>query len=523
MPTRGRRRPTIVPVESGPVPGGPVGHADGRVGPSSIGWDTYDSPGCWDELLDAGRGRAACDRVVGYLGSLGDGLLDRQRAAELAIKAMGITFTVYSDAENQDREWLFDVIPRVISIQEWAVISDGLVQRLSALNMFIDDLYGPARVVRDGVLPADVLASSANFRPQCVGVRPPGGVWAHVCGSDLVRDADGTVYVLEDNLRVPSGVSYMLQNRLVTKRVFADLFRDLDIHPVDSYPNRLHELLAGLSPRGAGWPTIAVLTPGVYNSAYFEHVFLARQMGAYLIEGGDLVVDSDDCVYVGSVAGPVRVDVIYRRIDDLWLDPEAFRADSLVGVPGLIRAWRAGNVAIANAPGVGVADDKVVYAFVPDLIRYYLDEEPKIANVPTYLCHDDLERSHVLANLDELVVKPANESGGYGIFVGSAATRVEKEEVRARIEADPRNYVAQPILALSTAPTLCAGRVVPRHVDLRPFILSGDRPYVTQGGLTRVALDAGSLVVNSSQGGGSKDTWILDPTVPGAQLDDQGS
>ncbi len=470
-------------------------------------WDEYRSLGCWDEMLVGDRAREASSGVVHYLTSLGDELLDRQRAAELAIKAMRITFTVYSDADDRDRAWPFDVIPRVISTQEWSGISAGLVQRLTALNMFIDDLYGQAKVVADGVLPADVLAASANFRPQCVGVRPVGRVWAHVCGSDLVRDSDGTVYVLEDNLRVPSGVSYMLENRLVTKRVFADLFRDLDIHPVDSYPNRLHELLAALSPRKAEWPTIAVLTPGVYNSAYFEHVFLARQMGAYLVEGSDLVVDADDCVYASTVGGSVRVDVIYRRIDDLWLDPEVFRPDSVLGVPGLMRAWRAGQVAIANAPGAGVADDKAVYAFVPDLIRYYLGEDPKLANVPTYLCCDDAQRSHVLANLDELVVKPANESGGHGIFIGSTANRAEKETVRRRIEADPRNYVAQPILALSTAPTLCAGRVVPRHVDLRPFILSGERSYVTQGGLTRVALKEASLVVNSSQGGGSKDTW----------------
>jgi uncharacterized circularly permuted ATP-grasp superfamily protein len=478
-------------------------------------WSEYRSPGFFDEMLVGGGARSACEGVLGYLSSLGDDLLERQRAAELTIKAMGITFAVYADADNRERSWPFDVIPRVISTQEWSAISAGLVQRLTALNMFIDDLYGAARVVADGVLPLDVLASSANFRPQCVGVHPPGGVWAHVCGSDLVRDRDGTVYVLEDNLRVPSGVSYMLENRLITKRVFADLFRDLDIHPVDSYPNKLQEMLAALSPRGAEWPTIALLSPGVFNSAYFEHVFLARQMGAHLVEGGDLMVDSDDCVYLRTVSGPVRVDVIYRRIDDLWLDPEAFRPDSLVGVPGLMRAWRAGNVAIANAPGAGVADDKVIYAYVPELIRYYLSEEPKIANVPTYLCHDDVSRRHVLANLDELVVKPANESGGMGVFVGSFASRAQKEAMRLRIEADPRNHIAQPILALSTAPTLCDGVVVPRHVDLRPFILSGERPYVTQGGLTRVALTEGSLVVNSSQGGGSKDTWVLDPTVLG--------
>jgi uncharacterized circularly permuted ATP-grasp superfamily protein len=464
-------------------------------------------------MLVGGRARDACEGVVEYLASLGSGIAERQQAAELAIKAMGITFTVYTEAGNIDRAWPFDVIPRVISTQEWQRISNGLTQRLTALNLFIDDLYGAAKVVKDGVFPAEVLAKSVNFREQCRGVRPPHGVWAHVCGSDLVRDADGTVYVLEDNLRVPSGVSYMLENRQVTKRVFADLFRDLDIHPIDAYPNRLAALLAGLSPRKGEPPVVAVLTPGVFNSAYFEHAYLAQQMGAELVEGSDLVVDSDECVYLRTVGGLVRVDVIYRRVDDLFLDPEVFRADSALGVPGLMRAWRAGNVALANAPGAGVADDKVVYAFVPDLIRYYLGEDALLPNVPTYLCHEDAQRSHVLANLDELVVKPANESGGYGVFVGSMASAADKDDVRRRVEADPRNYIAQPIVALSTAPTLCDGRIEPRHLDLRPFILSGERPYVTQGGLTRVALREGSLVVNSSQGGGSKDTWVIDPTV----------
>jgi uncharacterized circularly permuted ATP-grasp superfamily protein len=472
-------------------------------------------------MLVGGLARDACGGVVDYLTSLGDKILERQQAAEVAIKAMGITFTVYTEAGNIDRAWPFDVIPRVISTQEWQKISDGLTQRLTALNLFIDDLYGVAKVVKDGVFPAEVLAKSVNYREQCVGVRPANGVWAHVCGSDLVRDADGTVYVLEDNLRVPSGVSYMLENRQVTKRVFADLFRDLDIHPVDAYPNRLAALLAALSPRPGVTPVVAVLTPGVFNSAYFEHAYLAQQMGAELVEGSDLVVEDDECVYLRTVGGLVQVDVIYRRVDDLFLDPEVFRADSALGVPGLMRAWRAGNVALANAPGAGVADDKVVYAFVPELIRYYLGEDPLLPNVPTFLCHDDRQRSHVLANLDELVVKPANESGGYGVFVGSMASKAEKAEVRCRVEADPRNYIAQPIVMLSTAPTLCDGRISPRHLDLRPFILSGDRPYVTQGGLTRVALQEGSLVVNSSQGGGSKDTWVIDPTVVSSRRQSQ--
>jgi uncharacterized circularly permuted ATP-grasp superfamily protein len=332
----------------------------------TVPWTDYASPGCYDEMLDGdGRPRPGCDGVVDRLTRLGEELLDRQKAADLAVRAMGITFTVYDESGNIDRPWPFDVIPRVISTDEWDRTTEGLVQRLRALNLFIGDLYAEQRIVADGVFPASLLDDSVNFRPQCVGITPPGGVWAHICGSDLVRDVDGTLYVLEDNLRVPSGVSYMLENRQVTKRVLADLFRDLDIHPVDSYPNRLHDLLAALSPRPGHTPVICVLTPGVFNSAYFEHAYLAQQMGAHLVEGSDLVVDDRDVVHMRTVDGLVRVDVIYRRIDDAFLDPEAFRADSVVGTPGLMRAWRAGTVAIANAPGAGVADDKVVYATSP--------------------------------------------------------------------------------------------------------------------------------------------------------------
>jgi uncharacterized circularly permuted ATP-grasp superfamily protein len=484
-------------------------------------WDAYESGLAWDELFVDGAPRQACAGVAGYLSSLTvPQLCERQRAADLAIRSMGITFTVYTEGQNLDRSWPFDVIPRVISTQEWADISAGLTQRLTALNLFIDDLYGPAKVLKDGIVPPEVVAASPGFRPQCSGVHPARGVWAHICGSDLVRDADGTMYVLEDNLRVPSGVSYMLENRQVTKRVFPDLFRDLDIHPVDSYPSRLFDLLASVSPRRGEIPMVVVLTPGVFNSAYFEHAFLAQQMGVPLVEGSDLVVDVDDCVYLRTIGGLCRVDVVYRRVDDTFLDPEVFRPDSLVGVPGLMRAWRAGNVAIANAPGAGVADDKVVYAFVPKLIRYYLDEPPLLASVPTWLCHDSAQRSHVLANLDKLVVKPANESGGYGVFIGTRSTAAQRDEIRRRVLADPRGWIAQPVLTLSTAPTLCGDEIRPRHLDLRPFILSGPRPYVTQGGLTRVALREGSLIVNSSQGGGSKDTWVLDPTVVGPHLED---
>ncbi|MCB0971883.1 MAG: circularly permuted type 2 ATP-grasp protein, partial [Acidimicrobiales bacterium] len=353
---------------------------------------------------------------------------------------------------------------------------------------------------------------------ECRGIAPPQGTWAHICGSDLVRGADGLFRVLEDNLRVPSGVAYVLENRQVSKRVLADAFRDLDIQPVDGYPSRLAQMLASLTPRPGEVPVIAVLTPGIYNSAYFEHAFLAQQMGALLVQGADLVVDDDDICHARTVDGLVRVDVIYRRVDDAFLDPEVFRPDSLVGTPGLMRAWRSGNLALANAPGAGVADDKVVYAFVPDLIRYYLGEEPKLPAVPTHVCLHDDDRRYVLDHLQELVVKPANESGGKGIFIGNQASAAEVEEVRAAIEAQPRNWIAQPIIELSTAPTLCDGRPAPRHLDLRPFVLSGADPYVTTGGLTRVALREGSLVVNSSQGGGSKDTWIIDthPDEPAA-------
>ena len=478
-----------------------------------VRWDEYQSPGCWDEMIVGGQARDSCVGVAGYLASLSlDELVERQRSAELAIEARGITFTVYSEAGNIDRAWPFDVIPRVIEATEWDRITLGLTQRLTALNLFIQDLYGPQKVIRDGVFPQELLANSQNFRTQCIDAQPAFGVWAHVCGSDLVRGSEGTMYVLEDNLRVPSGVAYMLENRAVTKRVFADLFSDLHIRPVDGYAARLFDLLASLSPRAGDVPTIALLTPGVFNSAYFEHAYLAQQMGIHLVEGADLMVD-DDIVYVHTIAGPSRVDVIYRRIDDLFLDPEVFRPDSTLGVSSLMRAWRAGNVAIANAPGAGVADDKVVYSFVPKLIEYYLGEEPKIENVPTFLCLDPVQRQHVLANLADFVVKPANESGGYGVFVGSKAAAADFDTVRRQVEADPRNWIAQPIVELSTAPTLIDGTLAPRHLDLRPFILSGRDSYVTQGGLTRVALREGSLVVNSSQGGGSKDTWIVDRTV----------
>jgi len=468
----------------------------------------------YDEMLAAvNRSRPFAKKIVKQLRGMDEDELElRQDAADLAIKEMGVTFTVYNEEEGGmiDRSWPFDIIPRIIPKSEWDVIEAGLKQRVKALNLFINDLYNDQEIIKDGVFPEEVLKDSKNFRKQCVGVTPPNGIWAHICGSDLVRDSDGTMYVLEDNLRVPSGVSYMLENRLITKRVFPELFESYAPLSVDDYPIQLYEMLAGLQSRRVTRPAIAVLTPGIYNSAYFEHAYLALQMGAELVQGSDLFVDKDDFVYMKTVAGPQRVDVIYRRIDDEFMDPEVFNKDSMLGVPGLMRAWKAGHVGLANAPGAGVADDKVVYAFVPEIIEYYLNEKPGIPNVPTYRCMYKDEKEYVLDNLTKLVVKPANESGGYGMLVGPNSTRTERETFEKLIRKNPRNYIGQPTLGISTVPTVIGKNIEPRHVDLRPFILSGKKTTVTTGGLTRVALRKGSLVVNSSQGGGSKDTWIVD-------------
>jgi uncharacterized circularly permuted ATP-grasp superfamily protein len=474
-------------------------------------WDSYTITNAYDEMrCPANQARAAGYHLSRYLDNFDGNALDaRKTAAERAIMEMGITFTVYSDEGNIDRAWPFDIIPRIIEYKEWQRVEKGLKQRLTALNRFIDDVYNEQCFIKEGLIPEAIIASSKNFLKECVGIRPRYGIWANICGSDLVRDKDGTFYVLEDNLRVPSGVSYMIENRVITKRVFPELFQDLDVLPVDEYPAHLFEMLVSIAPERTGTPRIAVLTPGVFNSAYFEHAYLAQQIGAELVEGDDLVVQEDDCVYMRTIDGLEKVDVIYRRIDDQFLDPEVFRKDSLLGAPGLLRAWKAGNVALANAPGSGVADDKVVYAYVPQMIRYYLNEEPLLPNVPTYLCSNTDQLDYVLAHLPELVVKPANESGGYGMLVGPHASEEEIRKFRKIIRAQPRNYIAQPTLALSTCPTLCNHQLEPRHIDLRPFILQGAKSFVTAGGLTRVALNKGSLVVNSSQGGGSKDTWII--------------
>lgn len=465
----------------------------------------------YDELVESdGRPRSVAGALWRHLDRLGPvGLAERQRAADDEITAAGVTF-------GADNPWAFDVVPRIVAADDWARIEAGLLQRLRALNRFLDDVYHAQHVVRDGIVPADLVAGSPNFRPQCVGVHPPGGVWAHICGTDLVRAEDGTIYVLEDNLRVPSGASYLLENRLVTKHAFPELFRSYSVEPVDTYVTRLASLLASLAPDVTD-PRIVVLTPGVHNSAYFEHAFLAQQLGVDLVEGNDLVV-LDDVLYVHTIDGLERVDVVYRRVDDSFLDPDAFRRDSLVGVRGLVRAWKAGNVALVNAPGTAVADDKALYPFVPQLVGYYLGEEPILPSVPTWRCADEEDRRYVLGHLDALVVKPSNESGGYGIVIGPRAGADALQHVARRIEAHPPGWVAQPMLPLSSMPTVIDGRMAPRHVDLRPFTLLGpDTAYVTAGGLTRVARQEGSLIVNSSQGGGSKDTWVVTGELPESQ------
>ena len=477
-----------------------------------VNWKSYNPGKFYDELISSpGYARKPARRLASYLRSLNhEDLLRKKTAAELAIKTMGISFTVYSDAGNIDREWPMDIIPRLIAASEWDQTSKGLEQRLRALNCFIHDIYNDQKVLKDKLLPADLIYNSGNFRKQCVGIKPRYNVWAHICGTDLIKDEHGQFHVLEDNLRVPSGVSYMLENRRVTKRVFPELFdSNYNIRPVTDYPAELLDMLSSLSPRQVKYPSVVVLTPGIYNSAYFEHSFRAQRMGAELVEGGDLVVENEK-VYMRTIDGLEQVDVIYRRIDDLFLDPAAFNKDSVLGVRGLFNAWHKGNVALANAPGAGVADDKIIYTYVPKIIKYYLDEDPILPNVPSYMCVDKVQRDHVLKNLDKLVVKPANESGGYGMLIGPQASKAERAEFARRIKANPRNYMAQPLISLSTVPILGERSVEPRHVDLRPFILQGAKSYVTPGGLSRVAMVKGSYVVNSSQGGGSKDTWIVE-------------
>lgn len=472
--------------------------------------DNYDTGDFYDEMFEAaGQPRLASQPLVERLqGMQTEEVLHRQNAAELAMMRMGITFNVYSDNRGIEKTFPFDLVPRIVSADEWTPIEEGLKQRIRALNLFINDLYHDQKIVKDKVIPEHVLKSSKGLREQCMGLKPPKGIWIHITGTDLVRHSDGNIYVLEDNLRCPSGVSYVLENRHLMKTLFPSLFAAGRIRSVDNYPFQLRDALDYLASDTASAPKCVVLTPGPYNSAYFEHSFLAQQLGAELVVGDDLVV-FDEFVWMRTTEGFARVDVIYRRLDDDFLDPEAFRKDSMLGVPGLMRAYKAGHVALANAPGTGVADDKVIYAYVPEIIKYYLGEDAILSNVPTYLCADEKDKKYVLENIDQLVVKAANESGGYGLIVGPAASKKELEDFKEKIIEDPRNYIAQPTLALSRVPTLCDGVLEGRHVDLRPYILYGEDIHVLPGGLTRVALKKGSLVVNSSQGGGSKDTWVM--------------
>jgi len=434
-------------------------------------------------------------------------LVRRQQACEISFLHQGITFTVYSDAQATERIIPTDLLPRIVRRDEWDRIERGLTQRIRTLNMFLQDIYGDARVLKDGIIPRAMIFGSRHYRREMRGVSVPHGSYVNVCGTDLIRGEDGAFVVLEDNLRVPSGVSYMLANREVVRRAFPGVFRAAGVRNIEHYPQELLATLRSLAPHQEE-ASIVVLTPGVFNSAYFEHAFLARQMGVELVEGRDLLVN-DNVVFARTTSGLKRIDIIYRRVDDDFVDPLTFREDSTLGVPGIFNAYRAGNIVIANAPGTGVADDKAVYAYVPRLISYYLGEEPILDNVQTYLCREPNSLSHVLANLDRLVVKAVGESGGYGMLVGPHATTAEREAFAAKLKADPENYIAQPTIQLSTAPTLVDGQIESRHVDLRPFILNGERTTIVPGGLTRVALRRGSLVVNSSQGGGSKDTWVL--------------
>ena len=474
------------------------------------GFDGYNTDGFYDEMFAAdGSARPAVQMLVERIEGFPEGELNRRQiAAEYALLRMGITFNVYADEQGVEKIFPFDLIPRIIDANEWEWIERGLKQRIHALNLFIDDVYHDQKIIKDGIVPADVVLSSERYLEQCIGLDPPRGVWCHITGTDLVRDGDGQVYVLEDNLGCPSGVSYVVENRQLMKRTFPQLFGMSQIQPVEDYPSQLLNTLRYLVTDKVLSPEVALLTPGIYNSAYFEHSFLAQQTGVELVEGRDLVV-MDGFVHARTTKGFERVDVIYRRINDDFLDPTVFQPESMLGVPGLMDVYKAGRVALVNAPGTCVADDKVVCSFVPQIIKYYLGEDIIVPNVPTYMCWEDTDRKYVLEHLDELVVKEANQSGGYGMLIGPHSTKAEREEFARRIKDNPRNYIAQPTLSLSRVPVLIDDHFEGRHVDLRPFILYGEDIYVLPGGLTRVALKKGSLVVNSSQGGGSKDTWVL--------------
>jgi uncharacterized circularly permuted ATP-grasp superfamily protein len=475
-------------------------------------FSSYDATTSYDEMFaKSGGPRRGTELLFDRLGKLsGIELQHYQNTAMATMRSLGITFNVYGHADGTEKIWPLDVIPRVIEHSEWTLIEKGLKQRCTALNMFVDDVYNAGRSIKEGIVPRELVESCDVFRKQCYGLKPPRGIWTHISGTDLVRDKSGTIYVLEDNIRVPSGVSYVLENRAVMKRAFPRAFEGQSILPVEDYPERLLETLMHCAPAGVNDPCVVVWTPGIYNSAYFEHSALARQMGVRLVQASDLVID-DGLVHMRTTRGLARVDVIYRRIDDDFMDPLAFRPDSFLGVPGIMDVYRAGRVTLCNAPGNGIGDDKAIYVYVPKLIKYFLGEEPILPNVPTYICENAKECAYVLEHLPNLVVKPTNGSGGKGIVLGPRATQAELDETRAAIQAEPRNFIAQPMLNLSTVPTVVDEHIEGRHVDLRPFVLYGKEIYVLPGGLTRVALRKGSMIVNSSQGGGSKDTWVLSP------------
>ncbi|MCB1233137.1 MAG: circularly permuted type 2 ATP-grasp protein [Verrucomicrobiae bacterium] len=475
-------------------------------------FQSYQKESFFDEMF-VGEDESVFPHYQGLrerLGRLDDAeISEKQRRVDTSFLEQGVTFTVYGDDRGTERIFPFDLIPRIIPDTEWRTIEQGLTQRIIALNLFLHDIYHDERIVKEGIVPEEVVKSAAHYRPEMRGVDVPKDIYIHICGTDLIRDAEGRYLVLEDNGRCPSGVSYLLENREAMKRAFPRLYRDYGVRPVDHYPELLLKTLRHLSPRPGQAPVCVLLTPGVYNSAYFEHTFLARKMGIEIVEGRDLIV-LDGFVYMRTTRGLVQVDVIYRRLDDDFLDPVVFRDDSMLGVPGIMDAYLKGNVALANAVGTGVADDKVTYAYVPEMIRFYLDQDPILENVPTYLAWRDEDRQYMLENLPKLVVKAANESGGYGMLMGPTSTAAEREDFAAKIRQTPRNFIAQPVVSLSRHPTICGdNRIEGRHVDLRPFILYGEDIEIIPGGLTRVALRKGSLVVNSSQGGGSKDTWVL--------------
>ena len=468
-------------------------------------------PKFFDEMRDSSGGvRSHYAPFTNWLENIPGERLKRKRAeADLTFHRMGITFAVYGEESGKERLIPFDIVPRIIAAKEWEALQRGLKQRVRALNMFLHDIYHEQKILKSGVVPSDEVLGNAQYRKEMQGVDVAAGIYAQIAGVDIVRAGEGEFYVLEDNLRVPSGVSYMLEDRRMMMRLFPELFAMQKVAPVDHYPDLLLETLRAVAPDAIDDPTVVVMSPGAYNSAYFEHAFLAQQMGVELVEGRDLFVDHDT-VYMRTTRGPTKVDVIYRRIDDDFLDPKAFRPDSMIGVAGLFDAYRAGRVTLCNAIGTGVADDKSIYPYVPEIIRYFLDEDPILNNVPTWRCREPKSLEHVLANLESLVVKEVHGAGGYGMLVGPAASKKEVEDFRAHLTANPGKYIAQPTLALSTCPTFVDAGVAPRHIDLRPFVLSGKDVTMVPGGLTRVALRDGSLVVNSSQGGGTKDTWVLE-------------